>query len=134
MQLPPFVSAFRAKILFTSSPIVKETLPATIITSHCRGEKRITSAPNRAISKRDAAVAINSIAQQARPIGIGQSEFLRTQLKAALSWVKITLPSILESYAVAWLSGIAGNTNVANCPRKIDICAGSGVTPDFSQL
>src|SRR5437588_1954789 len=100
------------------------------MTSHCRGENRITSAPNLAMSNRDAAVAINSIAQQARPIGIGQSEFLRTQLKAASSRVKITLPSILESYAVAWLSDIAGNTNVANCPRKIDICAGSGVTPD----
>src|SRR5207248_319771 len=35
------------------------------------------------MSKREAAVAINSIAQQARPIGIGQSEFLRTQLSAA---------------------------------------------------
>src|SRR5256885_10030146 len=67
------------------------------MTSHCRGEKRITSAPNRAMSNRDAAVAINSIAQQARPIGIGQSEFLRTQLKAASSRVKITLPSIFES-------------------------------------
>src|SRR5436853_7365925 len=106
MQLPPFVSAFRAKILFTSSPIVKETLPATIITSHCRGEKRITSAPNRAISKRDAAAAINSIAQQARPIGIGQSEFLRTQFRAASKRVKITFPSIFESYAVARISDI----------------------------
>src|SRR5438046_6691954 len=77
------------------------------MTSHCRGEKRITSAPNRAMSNRDAAVAISSIAQQARPIGIGQSEFLRTQLKAASSRVKMTLPSILESYALEWLSGMA---------------------------
>src|SRR6266542_1803131 len=76
------------------------------MTSHCRGEKRITSAPNRAMSKRDAAVAINSIAQQARPIGIGQSEFLRTQFSAASKRVKITLPSILESYAVGRVSGI----------------------------
>jgi hypothetical protein len=73
------------------------TVPATIITSHWRGEKRITSAPNRAISNRDAAAAINSIAQQARPIGIGHSEFLRTQLSAASKRVKITLPSIFES-------------------------------------
>ena len=49
------------------------------------------------MSKRDAAVAINSIAQQARPIGIGQSEFLRIQLIAASSRVKMTLPSIFES-------------------------------------
>jgi hypothetical protein len=73
------------------------TVPATIITSHCRGENRMTSAPNRAMSKREAAVAINSIAQQAKPIGIGQSEFLRTQLSAASKRVKITLPSIFES-------------------------------------
>jgi hypothetical protein len=72
-------------------------VPATIITSHCRGEKRITSAPKREISKREAAVAINSIAQHASPIGIGQSEFLRTQLSAASNRVKITLPSIFES-------------------------------------
>src|SRR5439155_25735024 len=59
------------------------------------------------MSNRDAAVAINSIAQHASPIGIGQSEFLRTQLKAASSRVKMTLPSILESYALEWLSGMA---------------------------
>jgi hypothetical protein len=82
-------------------------VPATIITSHCRGEKRITSAPNRAMSKRDAAVAINSIAQQASPIGIGHSEFFRTQLSAASKRVKITLPSIFESYAVERASGIS---------------------------
>ena len=72
-------------------------MPATIITSHCRGEKRITSAPKREISKRDAAVAISSIAQQARPIGMGQSEFLRIQFIAASSRVKMTLPSTFES-------------------------------------
>jgi hypothetical protein len=74
------------------------------MTSHWRGENRITSAPNRAMSKRDAAAAINSIAQHARPIGIGHSEFLRTQLSAASKRVKITFPSIFESYAVARVS------------------------------
>src|SRR5262249_4320643 len=59
------------------------------------------------MSNRDAAVAINSIAQHASPIGIGQSEFLRTQLSAASRRVKITLPSILESYAPARVSAIA---------------------------
>jgi ATP-dependent Clp protease ATP-binding subunit ClpC len=44
------------------------------MTSDCLGENRITSAPNRAISNRAHAVAIISIAQQARPIGIGQRE------------------------------------------------------------
>ena len=59
-----------------------------------------------AMANLDAAVAINSIAQQASPIGIGQREFLRTQFSAASKRVKITLPSILESYAVGRVSGI----------------------------
>jgi hypothetical protein len=53
------------------------------MTSDCRGENRMTSEPNREISKRLAPAAINSIAQQASPIGIGQSEFFRNQFKAA---------------------------------------------------
>ena len=61
------------------------------MTSHWRGEKRITSAPNREISKRAAAVAMSSIAQQARPIGIGQSEFLRIQFIAESILVKMIL-------------------------------------------
>jgi hypothetical protein len=52
-------------------------VPATIMTSHCRGEGRNTSAPNRARSKREAPVAIISMAQQARPKVIGQSELAR---------------------------------------------------------
>jgi hypothetical protein len=50
--------------------------------------------PKREMSKRLDAVAISSIAQQARPIGIGHSEFLRIQLMAASTRVTITLPSI----------------------------------------
>jgi hypothetical protein len=53
--------------------------------------------PKREMSKRLDAVAINSIAQQAKPIGIGHSEFLRIQLIAASTRVTITLPSIFES-------------------------------------
>jgi hypothetical protein len=51
--------------------------------SACRGEKRMTSEPKREISKRLAPTAINSMAQQASPIGIGQTEFLRNQFSAA---------------------------------------------------
>src|SRR5687768_8025560 len=56
------------------------TLPAQISTSAWRGEKLIRSMPNLARSNRLAAVAMNSIAQQAVPNGIGQSEFARLQL------------------------------------------------------
>ena len=61
------------------------------------GENRFTSAPNRAISYRAHAVAIISIAQQAKPIGIGQREFFRIQLMHASNLEIITLPSIFES-------------------------------------
>src|SRR5215471_1809649 len=69
------------------------------MTSDCLGENRITSAPNRAISNRAQAAAIISIAQHARPIGIGQREFFRIQLMHASSREKMTFPSTLESYA-----------------------------------
>jgi hypothetical protein len=61
------------------------------------------------MSKRALAVAINSMAQQASPIGIGQSEFFRIQFMAASIRVKITFPSILESYATGAAVGIAVN-------------------------
>ena len=82
-------------------------MPATIITSDWRGEKRITSMPKREMSNRLAPVAISSMAQQASPIGIGQMEFLRPQLmptsrfrwnqcSAASRRVTTTSPSTFE--------------------------------------
>src|ERR1041384_2172253 len=59
---------------------LKGSRPAQISTSACRGEKLIRSIPKRARSNRPAAVAMNSIAQQAVPNGIGQSELDRAQL------------------------------------------------------
>ena len=52
--------------------ILLETRPAMIIKSLCRGEGRNTSAPKRAISKREAPIDIISMAQHARPNVIGQ--------------------------------------------------------------
>src|SRR5205085_7646475 len=49
--------------------------------SLCRGLGRKTSAPKRAISKRDVLDAIISMAQQARPNVSGHSDDLRAQLK-----------------------------------------------------
>jgi hypothetical protein len=62
-----------------------------------RGEKRITSEPKREISNRLAPTAINSMAQQAKPMGMGQTELARNQFKAASTVVTTTSPSILES-------------------------------------
>src|SRR5262249_53926938 len=72
--------------------ILFETRPAMIIRSLCRGEPRITSAPNREMSYRDAIIDIISIAQHARPKLIGQMEFLRAQL-IALSRVVVMIDS-----------------------------------------
>src|SRR5881275_1498374 len=72
--------------------ILLETRPAMIIRSDWRGDGRNTSAPKRAISKRDAPMDIISIAQQASPNVIGQIEFLRIQL-ITLSTVVSTTPS-----------------------------------------
>src|SRR5437764_14515136 len=69
-----------------------ETRPAMIIKSDCRGEGRNTSAPKRAISKRDAPMDIISMAQHARPKVMGQIELLRIQL-TTLSTVVRTTPS-----------------------------------------
>jgi len=47
--------------------------------SACRGEARNTSAPKRAMSNLGPPAAIISMAQQARPNPMGQSEFFRAQ-------------------------------------------------------
>src|SRR5207249_5536290 len=54
--------------------------PATIIKSDWRGLGRKIPAPKRSISKRDAPVAIISIAQHANPKVMGHSADLRAQL------------------------------------------------------
>jgi hypothetical protein len=63
--------------------------------SLCRGEKRITSAPKREMSKRAPPTAMSSMPQHARPIGIGQMELVRIQLMTASSLETTTSPSIL---------------------------------------
>jgi len=63
-----------------------------IIRSLCLGEPRNTSAPNRAISNRDALIDIISIAQHASPNAIGQMEFFRPQLMTP-SIVVVTTPA-----------------------------------------
>src|SRR4030095_12168086 len=60
--------------------ILMVTVPETIMRSECRGEAHGTM-PKRSTSKREANVAIISIAQQARPKVTGQIDELRAQLK-----------------------------------------------------
>src|SRR5262245_62893578 len=56
------------------------TVPDTIIRSEWRGEAQGTM-PNRSTSKREAKVAIISMAQQANPNVTGHRDDLRAQLK-----------------------------------------------------
>src|SRR5262245_5887234 len=56
--------------------------PAQISTSAWRGENACRSMPKRAMSNRDAAVAMNSMAQHAVPNGIGQRLLARDWLTA----------------------------------------------------
>src|SRR5208282_3866032 len=60
-----------------------------IIRSDWRGEPRNTSAPKRAISKREADIDIISMAQQARPKLMGQIDDLRAQFTTLSSRVKM---------------------------------------------
>src|SRR6185437_11873062 len=77
------------------------TRPAQIRTSACRGEKLMRSIPNRARSNRLAAVAMNSMAQQAVPKGIGQREFERAQLVRKSSLVVTQLGETAETMVVS---------------------------------
>src|SRR6185295_11034388 len=67
--------------------ILRDTVPAMIMRSACRGDARKTPAPKRSRSYRDDEVAIISMAQQARPKVIGHNADLRAQLTTASRFV-----------------------------------------------
>src|SRR5438034_8153168 len=86
------------------------TVPDTIIRSEWRGDAHGTM-PSRSTSKRDAKVAIISIAQQARPKVTGQIEDFLAQLKKASAVVvtmnppgNLWMPSVSDSNAAECLS------------------------------
>src|SRR6266487_6523855 len=89
---------------------LKGSRPAQMSTSAWRGEKLWRSIPKRARSNRLAAVAMYSMAQQAVPNGMGQSELARAQLVRKSSRVVSQLGDIDDtvvlsapSYSVAGL-------------------------------
>src|SRR6185295_9536430 len=92
--------------------ILMVTVPETIIRSEWRGEAHGTI-PKRSTSKRDANVAIISMAQQARPNVTGQIDDLRAQLKIlSVDVVTIQPPgmwwiaSAMEASALEVLSSV----------------------------
>src|SRR5947208_13946867 len=90
------------------------TVPETIIRSEWRGEGDGTL-PSRSTSKRDAKVAIISIAQQARPNETGHTDDFLAQLKKPSATVvsakppgKLWRPSVTCSKNDECLSPVSG--------------------------
>src|SRR6202167_6800227 len=90
MEITHFGSGICSHNRRITGAILFDTRPAMIMRSLCRGDGRNTSAPKRAMSKRDAPIDIISMAQQAKPNVMGQIELLRIQLTAESSVVSTT--------------------------------------------
>src|SRR5688572_33262652 len=95
---------------FSIGAILMFTVPDTIIRSECRGDAHGTM-PRRSTSKRDAKVALISIAQHARPNVTGQTDDFRAQLRNASAAVvttnppgKLWIPSVMLRKAEECLS------------------------------
>src|SRR5262245_15034007 len=84
-------SGIWSQTLFMTGAIFRVGVPATIIRSDCLGLGRNTPAPNLSISKREAPVAIISMAQHASPNVMGHSADFRAQLKTK-STVVVIIP------------------------------------------
>jgi hypothetical protein len=90
--------------------ILMVTVPDTIIRSECRGEAHGTM-PRRSTSKREAKVAIISMAQHARPNVTGHTEDFRAQFRNPSANVvttkppgKLWIPSVIDSKSGECLS------------------------------
>src|SRR5919198_3716505 len=83
----------------STGAIFRDSRPATIIRSDWRGEPRKTSAPKRAMSYRDALIAIISIAQHARPNVTGQIDDRRAQF--------VIFSTVVVSTGISGKSGIS---------------------------
>lgn len=80
MEMHHLGSGIWSQMRFRTGAILRVTVPATIMRSDWRGLGRKTSAPKRAMSKREVLAAIISMAQQARPNVSGQMDDSRAQL------------------------------------------------------
>src|SRR4026209_2613457 len=94
--------------------ILRETVPATIMRSDCRGEARKTPAPKRSRSYREETLAIISIAQQASPKVIGHSADFRAQLTTASRFVVTIFASNWRSSKLMLFPHFYGR--VMGCP------------------
>src|SRR6185295_9562658 len=99
--------------------ILRDTVPAMIMRSACRGDARKTPAPKRSRSYRDDDVAIISIAQQARPKVIGHKADLRDQFTTASRLVVRIFASNCRSRNL--ISSIPHELELG-CRDAIDVC------------
>src|ERR1041384_7472284 len=90
--------------------ILMVTVPDTIMRSECRGDAHGTI-PRRSTSKREANVAIISMAQHARPNVTGHTDDFRAQLRKEWATVvttkppgKLWMPSVSDSKTAECLS------------------------------
>ena len=101
IAMSPTIEEYLATARRTGGAIFQVTVPDTIIRSACRGEALKTSDPKRAMSYREVAVAIISIAQQASPNIAGQSDELRAQFMIVSTPVSRMFCSTSVSAAVS---------------------------------
>src|SRR4029453_230571 len=88
----------------STGAILRDSRPATIMRSACRGEARKTSAPKRAMSYRPQLIAIISMAQHARPNVTGQMAdrrahctiFSTVVVRTGISMSAMSLPAPVE--------------------------------------
>ena len=85
MEMTYFGSGICAYRRLMRLAIFRVTVPATIMTSDCRGDARKAPAPRRSRSYRAALVAIISMAQQARPKVMGHRDESRAQLNSQVT-------------------------------------------------
>src|SRR5919201_2235362 len=112
MAMTHFGSGIWSYTSRNTGAIFWDTRPATIIRSACLGEARKTSEPKRAMSKREALVAIISMAQQARPKVTGQIDDSRAQSSRRLSRN--------PGAPVLWGSGVGGRGSEDAIPLTPD--------------
>src|SRR5690625_1026867 len=87
MEMTHFGSGIWSYTRFSTGAILRDSRPATIITSAWRGLARNTSEPKRARSCRVSVDAIISMAQQARPNVTGQRLLLLPQATSLVRFV-----------------------------------------------
>src|SRR6185295_2589191 len=102
--------------------ILMVTVPETIMRSECRGDAHGTM-PKRSTSKREAKVAIISIAQHASPNVTGQIDDLRAQLKIlSVDVVTIQPPGMWWIVSAIAASVFEVLSSSARCCRYFSNC------------